>query len=57
MAKIMVLPVLAGVFFLFFSAPLAQYAHANTCIDCHTSDSSLKSLYKPPPAKPSEGEG
>ena len=57
MAKTMILLGLIGACFLLFSAPLVQCASANTCIDCHTSDSALKSLYKPPPAKPSEGEG
>jgi hypothetical protein len=32
-------------------------AAPNTCITCHTNESLMKSLHKPPPMPVSEGEG
>ncbi len=32
-------------------------ATPNTCVNCHTNDSLMKAMYKPPALPPSEGEG
>ena len=32
-------------------------ATPNTCVNCHTNDSLMKAMYKPPALHPSEGEG
>ena len=32
-------------------------ATPNTCVNCHTNDSLMKAIYKPPALPPSEGEG
>ena len=47
------------VFFLFlaFNASPIFAAAQNGCLVCHTSDATMKLLYKPPAGGPSEGEG
>jgi hypothetical protein len=50
---------LFSVFFLFLAlnaSPIFAAAQ-NGCLVCHTSDATMKLLYKPPAAGPSEGEG
>ncbi|MDD5008906.1 MAG: hypothetical protein PHU49_09830 [Syntrophorhabdaceae bacterium] len=37
--------------------PIALSSEITTCVQCHTSDRILKSLYKPPKIDTSEGEG
>ena len=32
-------------------------ATPNTCVNCHTNESLMKAMYKPPILPPSEGEG
>lgn len=39
------------------SSSLIFAAVPNTCIMCHTNESLMKSLHKPPPMPVSEGEG
>lgn len=47
-----------SVLLFFFSLTAAGLVQASSCIQCHTSDSVLKSLYKPPAgAAGEEGEG
>lgn len=51
--------VILSAFFLFLAlnaSPLFAAAQ-NGCLVCHTSDATMKLLYKPPAAGPSEGEG
>ncbi len=43
--------------FLAFHASPVFAAAQNGCLICHTSDATMKLLYKPPAAGPSEGEG
>ena len=50
---------LFSVFFLFLAlnaSPIFAAAQ-NGCLVCHTSDATMKLLYKPPAGGPSEGEG
>ena len=35
----------------------AYAAAANNCVTCHTNESLMKSLHKPPPLPAGEGEG
>ncbi len=51
--------VILSVFFLFLAlnaSPIFAAAQ-NGCLVCHTSDATMKLLYKPPAGGPSEGEG
>ncbi len=41
---------LFGCFFVFAAAP-------NSCVTCHTNESLMKSMHKPPPMPASVGEG
>ena len=42
-------------FFIFCSAGFA--ASNSSCVTCHSNESLMKSMHKPPPAPMSEGEG
>jgi hypothetical protein len=47
-----------SVFFLFLAFNASpNFAAQNGCLVCHTSDATMKLLYKPPAGGPSEGEG
>jgi hypothetical protein len=41
----------------FISSSLAIQPSGNTCVKCHTNDSTLKMLFIPPNVPVSEGEG
>jgi hypothetical protein len=43
--------------FLAFHASSTVAAGKNNCLVCHTSDATMKLLYKPPAMGASEGEG
>jgi len=46
------------VFLIFLAFHLSPvFAAQNGCLICHTSDATMKLLYKPPAGGPSEGEG
>ena len=46
------------VFLIFFAFHLSPvFAAQNGCLICHTSDATMKLLYKPPPKGPAEEEG
>lgn len=40
-----------------FSGSLIFAAAPSSCVTCHTNESLMKSLHKPPPMPASEGEG
>ncbi len=42
----------------FLLAPaVILYANTSSCVNCHTNDSIMKSLHKPPAIQAGEGEG
>ena len=43
-------------FLAFYASPTIA-AVKNSCLICHTSEATIKLLYKPPTMGPSEGEG
>ena len=46
-----------GLFLTVFCNVCAFAASTESCVMCHTSDSLMKSLHKPPPMPAGEGEG
>ncbi len=46
-----------AIFLVIACLPSALSSEITTCVQCHTSDRILKSLYKPPQVDTSEGEG
>lgn len=45
------------IFIVWLCACASIAAETNSCVMCHTSDSLMKSLHKPPPMPAGEGEG
>jgi hypothetical protein len=45
------------IFIVLLFACVSFAAETNSCVMCHTSDSLMKSLHKPPPMPAGEGEG
>jgi hypothetical protein len=49
--------ILLAVFVVVCAGVICFAATPNTCVNCHTNESLMKAMYKPPVLPPSEGEG
>ncbi len=57
MKKYVIFALLCLFFLILWSVPLFAAAPANSCVMCHTNESLMKSMHKPPSLPVSTGEG